>query len=157
MDFICICCDFISEIEKDSICDFTFGVCGRYVCNFIFVSTYVCLWLEFICLWCNLIFEIDMDFICDFFTRNVCGLCLHNYVFLFIYYAWVLICLRLHLGLLYLLNQFGFCVHLRLIYHACVIINWGMQFGVWVIWKTFLPFSHIMVLWYNSFLFLFLI
>ena len=84
MDFICICCDFISEIEKDSICDFTFGVCGRYVCNFIFVSTYVCLWLEFICLWCNLIFEIDMDFICDFFTRNVCGLCLHNYVFLYL-------------------------------------------------------------------------
>ena len=30
---------------------------------------------------------------------------------------------------------------------------WG--FGL--IWKTFLPFSHIMVLWYNSFLFLFLI
>ena len=39
--------------------------------------------------------------------------------------------LKNKLGLFYLLNQFWFCVHLHLIYHAWVIINWGMQFRVW--------------------------
>ena len=38
----------IWKLKKDSICDFTSGMCGRYVCNFIFVSTYVCLWLEYL-------------------------------------------------------------------------------------------------------------
>ena len=136
MDFICICCDFMSEIDKESICDFTSAVCGRYVCNFIIVSTYVCLCLEFICLWCDLISEINMGFICDFFYSEC----------VWVVSAQLCFCYLLRLGSHLLKNTFGavlpsesiwICVHVRLIYHAWVIINWGMQFGVWKPFKWY--------------------
>ena len=83
MEFICICCDFISKNrKKDSICDFTSGMCGHYVCNFIFVSTYVCLWLEYLLkitfgaalpsksIWLLCTFALDLSCMCYYKLRN---------------------------------------------------------------------------------------
>ena len=111
MDFICICCNFISEIKKDSICDFTSSMCGHYVYNFIFVSTYVCLWLEYL---------LRITFGAALPSKSI----------------WILCASALDLSCM--------C------YYKLRNAIWG--FGL--IWKTFLPFSHTMVLWYNSYFFL---
>ena len=131
MEFICMCCDFISEIEK--------GLYLRFYIRYVWA---LCLQFHICINICMPVIGVYMPMM-RFNIWNRYGFYLWFFFGMCVWVvSWVLICLRLRLGLLYLLNQFGIlCTSafdlLCMCYYKLRNAIWG--FGL--IWKTFF-FSH---------------